>query len=259
MLAFAILFYRAIVVHGNAILLKSEMVKRDKGPAISEVSDTSTLTINFQDGRSETLEHSDALFGMNSYQAGITGVLYYFSDPFKGCSPLMDPNIQRKILLVDRSAAGDSVNATCSFTRKVFNAEAAGALGVLVADSVGVCGDKACPWGGPDCGQCPSYQTASCQCSLPMMADSGGGAVTIPSMLVSKYDGIALKTLAINPATAPKATLRWDIPAADGSVLMELWQDSIDEAAATFRNVWQLYVPYLKQTVRFSPHFYVSF
>lgn len=233
---------------------------------LSDISDTSTLTVTFADNTQATLAHSDALFGMNAYQTGVTGQLYYpigdrnpHTGRVPGCTPFTDQGLNRKVVMIDRASPDDvQYNQSCGFSTKAANAEAAGAIGVVIADTRGLCGDPSCPWNGPDCSQCPSYQTARCQCTLPMMADTGGRSASIPAMLISQVDSAGLKILSSNPAAAPKVAMRWDIPAADGSVLMELWQDSVDLAAAAFRNVWQLYVPYLASTVRFLPHFYVS-
>ena len=231
----------------------------------SSQSSTSSLTVTFSDGSKQPYSHTDALFGIPAYQSGTAGLLYY---PLKdagdtsapGCAPLTDPGISRRLVLLDRSSPSD--NTTCTFTQKVSNAQQAGALGVVVIDSLGLCGDPKdtqC-WGSPDCSLCPLAQApGGCQCALPMMADSGGGSsISIPSMLVSRSDGVRLRQAASDAATLPVASMRWDIPAADGSVTVTMWQDSIDQAASAFRNSWALYVPYLQTSTHFVPHFYVS-
>ena len=237
----------------------------------SAQSTTSSLTVTLVNGNKRTLAHTDALFGIPAYQSGTSGLLYYplgDLDPVTrrvtGCAPFKDANLSKRIVLVDRSLPSD--HDSCFFAQKVANAQARGAYGVVVADAVGLCGDArdgACyagppPAVAPQCQACPYRQTTTCQCALPMMADSGSGsAVSIPSMLVNRGDGADLRAAASNPATMPLVSMRWEIPAADGSVLLVMWQDSIDLAASSFRDTWALYVPYLGTSTRFNPHFYV--
>ena len=99
--------------------------------------------------------------------------------------------------------------------------------------------------------------TDGCQCQLPMMADDGSGsAIRIPSFLVSRADGSALRVAASAPATRPWASLVWDIPTADGAVRYELWQDADDANAVAFRESFMPYLPLLGPTAEFTPHFY---
>jgi hypothetical protein len=237
---------------------------------LGQASGTSTLTITLPSGANprRVLAHTDALFGIPAYQSGTSGLLYYPRDRdaatgrVSGCAPFTDTAIAKRIVLLDRSAPGDA--ATCYFTQKVANAQAMGAYGVVVVDALGLCSDPkdACatsPSAAATCAaNCPWRQSAQCQCALPQMADTGGGSgVSIPSMLVSRSDGALLRAYASNNATLPLAAMRWDIPAADGSVMLVMWQDSIDQAASAFRDTWALYVPYLATSTRFTPHFYV--
>ncbi len=226
---------------------------------------TSSLTVTYVEGTKKVLDHSDALFGIPAYQSGSAGLLYLPTGSDRngttgrvtGCAPFTDPSMARRIALIDRSGPMDS--ASCHFTTKVFNAQAAGATAVVVVDSQGLCtsASRNDPCG--DCSQCPYHQIGSCQCQMPMMADSNGvgASVSIPSMMVSSKDGGALRGLASDPDSLPLVSMRWEIPAADGSVQLVVWQDSIDLAASAFRNTWALYVPYLGTTTRFQPHFYV--
>ena len=84
----------------------------------------------------------------------------------------------------------------CTFTRKVGNAQSAGAVGVIVVDNLGVCptydglfpGTSQCHSGAPGCSGCPvaEYLPTVCQCTLRYMADDGnGGNVQIPSFIVT--------------------------------------------------------------------------
>jgi hypothetical protein len=114
-----------------------------RAPLGSAQSETSSLSLRFPDGRKQSLPHTDALFGIPAYGGGTGGPLVYPSAEasFDGCAPLaaMYPGA---ILLLNRSAA-------CTFAARVANAQRAGAVGVVVADSQGLCGgDDACPAGG---------------------------------------------------------------------------------------------------------------
>ena len=240
----------------------------DAAPGLAQAAATSTLTVTLTTGAKSILTHTDALFGIPAYQSGTAGLLYQpqgadnNNGRVTGCAPFTDTKMAKRIVLLDRSSAADT--ASCFFAQKVANAQASGAYGVVMVDSLGVCDDPAdvCatnPAYAATCrSQCPWRQTPQCQCTLPVMADNGGGsAVSIPAMLVSREDGAWLKSYASQAATLPLVGMRWDIPAADGSVLLVMWQDSIDLAASAFRDTWALYVPYLATTTRFAPHFYV--
>lgn len=73
----------------------------------------------------------DAAFGPRLTATGVTGALVLGNDGVgattDACTPLVN-NVAGKVVLVDRG--------TCAFTVKVANAQAAGAIAVLVADSV---------------------------------------------------------------------------------------------------------------------------
>lgn len=149
-------------------------------------SDASVLSIMYPDGKRKNLMHSDALFGIPIFGGSITGRLYYPKGEGLnlGCADLnQDVNIPSdSIFLLDRG--------NCTFTTKVLNAQKAGAIGVVVVDSFGLCGIN------PECDEkactgCPAFTAdKKCACSLPFLADDGfGSQVTIPSAIVPKMDG----------------------------------------------------------------------
>lgn len=165
-------------------------------------SDTSSLSVKYlSTGVQVTYSHSEALFGVPAYGGGVQARVYYPSDPNlnTGCVPLTtDPGAAavppNSVIVLDRGGP-----AGCTFTSKVLNAQRAGAVGAIIVDSIGVCFKTAdCPRGSDACRGCPLYQTsAQCQCDLPVMADDGSGSlVNIPSFLVGRDDGAAIKVAA---------------------------------------------------------------
>lgn len=102
-------------------------------------------------------------FGPGLTDAGVTGNLVLANDgvalPNNACEPIMN-DVSGKIALIDRGG--------CTFVSKVLNAQNAGAIGVVVADSVPGC--PALGMGGAD------------------------PTITIPSVRITADDGAALKS-----------------------------------------------------------------
>jgi hypothetical protein len=221
-------------------------------------SETSSLYVRFPEGSGKapvSVPHTDALFGIPAYGGGVGGQLVYPVNEarFDGCQPLSQM-YSGNILLLNRSSS-------CTFATRVSNAQRAGAFGVVVSDSAGLCGeDSNCPADGPACGFCAYGYTTStdCQCALPMMADDGSGrSISIPSFLVSRMNGAMLREFAAKAqGSRPWASLAWDIPTAAGAVRYELWQDADDAVATVFREGFSPYLPLLGSTAAFTPHFY---
>ncbi len=53
------------------------------------------------------------------------------------------------------------------------------------------------------------------------------------------------------------ASMQWDIPAADGSLVYTVWTHSNDENAAGFRAGWEPYIPYLGAQAKFTPKMFI--
>jgi hypothetical protein len=100
--------------------------------------------------------------GFNPFPSNATGALVLVNDGSaqftEGCNPIIN-NISGKIALIDRG--------TCAFLQKVFNAQTAGAIGVIVVNNI--------PGGGVF--------------NMP----GSDPSITIPSVLVSYEDGLILK------------------------------------------------------------------
>lgn len=151
------------------------------------------------------------------------GQLYYspVAASRDGCAAITDDAMPEfALLMLDRAG-------NCSFTQKVLNAQQAGAVGAVIVDDNFLCGVDASVCTPYQCRTCPYYQSApSCACGLPYMGDDGHGAsVSIPSFMIGRTDGEALKAaLAAASAGAPGASasllssMAWDLPNASGQV-----------------------------------------
>lgn len=135
--------------------------------------------------------HSNALFGIPAYGGAVGGFLYQ-PTVSSGCSDLYnETNLSGNIAVLWRGG--------CTFTRKVRNAQSAGAVGAIVIDDRGVCpstdgyiGTTLCYSGSRGCSGCPYTEAfpTECQCALRYMADDGDGAnVQIPSFIVTSEPG----------------------------------------------------------------------
>ena len=124
-----------------------------------------------------------AQFGQPLTSAGVTGEVAA-AIPANGCTALTNASeIQGKIALIDRG--------TCDFSFKVYNAQGAGAIGVIIANNV--------------------------SSGLPGMgAGQNAALVTIPSVGILQSDGTAIRnalggtvnaTLVADPGTDP--SVRW--------------------------------------------------
>jgi len=120
-----------------------------------------------------------ASFGPSLTESGVTGDLVLVNDgtgvPTNGCEPFINAAaVSGNIALIDRGG--------CTFITKATNAQAAGAIGVVVADSV------------PGC---------------PALGLGGASpAITIPVVRVTQDDGIRLKSALLLGSV--NATLRVD-------------------------------------------------
>ncbi|MFT3707319.1 MAG: myxosortase-dependent M36 family metallopeptidase [Archangium sp.] len=120
-------------------------------------SATSTVTANTATPQNFTTIGAD--FGPQTFSTTAQLMLAADGDatPTDGCNAAWPMNASGKIVLIDRG--------TCTFIEKALHAQAAGAIGVIIANNTG---------NGP-------------------MAMPGTGAVTIPTMSVSQASGTTLK------------------------------------------------------------------
>ncbi len=116
-------------------------------------------------------EVGTATFGAALNSVGVTGQVVLandnFGNPTNGCETFLN-NLSGKIAFIDRG--------TCGFTTKVKNAQLAGAIGAIVADTLAGC---------PPAGMGGSDAT-----------------ITIPSVRITQADGVLLKAALASGVTA---------------------------------------------------------
>lgn len=144
--------------------------------------------------------------------AELTGNIFYPETRVKriGCDPGGDQVPPNTIMLIDTEI--------CPYTRKVINAQARGAAGVLLLEHSLLCTDPDPPCAGA-CGSGPvCTPPRGCICELPELIDDGrGGEVNIPVMLVSWHDGEPIKLCLLGLGDCPEgttisATFQWYEP-----------------------------------------------
>jgi hypothetical protein len=70
------------------------------------------------------------------------------------------------------------------------------------------------------------------RCYLRYLADDGSGnSIIIPSFMVTKEDGATIIANGAGARGSIWASMKWDMPASDGSIKYELWSHSNDENA----------------------------
>ncbi len=173
-----------------------------------------------------------ALFGVPTYGVSITGrIIYATPNDRDACQPLdltiLEKDAQPKqgedfIVMVDR---GD-----CTFVTKVRHAQNVGAKAVVVIDNK----DEE---------------------DVPFMADDGtGSTISIPSMLIRKRDGAAIKEDGVG--TSVVATLKWGLPNANGVVEWAFWTSSYDDNSVEFKKSFELVSAALDDYANFEPHYF---
>lgn len=198
------------------------------------------------------------------YGGSVSGALAYFGNSTGatqfGCESITVPpaTLSPFILILDRGS--------CSFTEKALMAQRAGAVGVIIADTGGLCGVS--PECTPSiCSTCPYFVDApetDCKCFLPYLADDGSGAqVTIPAFMIGREDAERIKGCLLGQGVGCTsgqplfASMAWDLPDNAGGVEWELWLEPNDAPAVAFRNEIRPYVKYFGTSVQFSPQFFI--
>jgi len=205
--------------------------------------------------------HTQAHFGWFPSNSFLEHTVYYVDD-FMCDSYVSDQHIQDHawpkyfdsvaeeysppkapfILMIDRG--------NCNFVQKVRNAQHAGATAVLIVDNICLCSSGS---------RCTSANDAACESLEPEMGDDGsGGDIVIPSLMILKEDGDALKA-AMKAGTFIRTKLSWTGPNKD-HVDYELWtspniafdgETSMERDFANFAKA-------LGNSVTFTPHVYIS-
>lgn len=185
--------------------------------------------------------HKDALFGYPAYTVGSlqTQLIYTAST---GCEKIDAGDWEPPFaLLLDR---GD-----CHFVEKVRQAQHAGARAVLIADNKCLCTDVEC---------LKSTGDDYCETVLPYMADDeSGGDISIPSMLIRKSDGDAIKKEIAHSKGVSNVMVKfdWGIPSPDGRVEWTLWQSAWDDQSLVTLGKLEKMVTTLGDRAFFTPRF----
>lgn len=223
-------------------------------------------------------KHSEALFGVPPYGGGkqIVGTLHYLTPSANqnGC----DPSGYAYSPAHDSGPAIFLLDAgPCSFVEIVRIAEKKGAAAVVVADARCLCDDQAAAYTPAFAEECAAaiemFTPKGCTRGLPFMGDDGsGGDVSIPSLIVSKYDADRLGDCyltADDPSRAGNTvtgvvcgegkpivvSMAWDMPSPDGNVEWDLWTNSDSDAA--FKSKFATTARALELSTTFTPHYFL--
>ncbi|MES1910237.1 MAG: hypothetical protein MHM6MM_002868 [Cercozoa sp. M6MM] len=181
----------------------------------------------------QEMEASPALFGEPKFGKAHSGHAFYPAE-HDACQPLnvsklqedpkYPPSYATKIFVVDR---GD-----CKFWQKVQNCEDAGANMVIIMDNQD-------------------------EKKLPIMADDGSARVKIPSVLVSKQDGEAIKQaladLAGDQNQYLQLSIEWKVPQSGDRVEWELWTHAQDRESSEFKRQFKEFAHELGDRAIFTP------
>jgi len=124
----------------------------------------------------------------------------------------------------------------CSFVTKVKVASKKGAHAVIIVDKIG------------------SPLTSHDMQNLIVADDGFGAAVSIPSVLISQYDGEALIAAAKHEDAIVE--LAWDIPT-DDVVALDFWMNSAAPDSQNFLKTFTDARKTLNEVVKFTPHYHV--
>lgn len=173
-------------------------------------------------------------FGNPPYGSTILGRVFYNETESKACSAVTpldfseDPDARNSaILLVDRGE--------CLFVVKVRNAQDAGAQAVLIVDNVSEDVD-----------------------TLIMTDNGSSGNLSIPSFLITKKDGEAIKRYLKDPTTRDHIVLqlRFDLVQSPSLVNMVLWMSASNMNILSFLHDFDAFADqFTKEELSFSPHY----
>ena len=173
-------------------------------------------------------------FGNPPYGSTIIGRVFYNETEGAACSPITpldfgaDPDARNSaILLVDRGS--------CLFVVKVRNAQDAGAQAVIIVDNV------------PEDVE-----------GLIMTDNGSSGNLSIPSFLISKKDGTAIKSYLKNPETREHVVLqlRFELVQSPSLVNMVLWMSAADKNVQIFLRDFSSFADeFTNDELSFSPHY----
>lgn len=224
------------------------------------------------------IRHSEALFGVPPYGGSkkIVGTLHYLTPSANqdGCDAesyqyVPAPQSQPAIFLIDAGA--------CSFVDMVRIAEKKGAAAVVVADARCLCDDEAAAYTPAFAKECAAadvrFMPQGCTKTLPFMGDDGsGGDVSVPSLIISRWDGDRLADCYLTADDQSRAdntksgvvcgagkpivvSMAWDMPSPDGNVEWDLWTNS--DSDASFKVKFTSTARALELSTTFTPHYFI--
>lgn len=182
-----------------------------------------------------TIEEKPSMFGIPNYGRTIVGQVVIPLPDAQACSPLTvpdanDPNIGPGpwIFLIDRG--------NCSFITKAKNAQAAGAVAIIVVNT---------EWS-----------------PLILMGDDksvDADTIRTPGMMISHTDGAQLKTAINNNSlrTGVMVSMSYFLPNPDDVVEWTLFTSANDNDAVVFKEQMQEAVHAFGKTLSFEPSYYV--
>ncbi|KAJ0402758.1 hypothetical protein ATCC90586_007669 [Pythium insidiosum] len=227
-----------------AMAMAMALVRADVDTWPSMENDHTKLQIVLPESlmKKDGYQHKDALFGYPAYSVGSLQTQLYYTNS-TGCGAKIEAAGWEPpfALLLDR---GD-----CHFVEKVRNAQHAGARAVLISDNKCLCTDTECLRETGD---------TICETVLPFMADDeSGGDISIPSMLIRKSDGDAIKKVMKRSKKGGNVMVKfdWGIPSPDGRVEWTLWQSAWDDQSTTTMAELEAVVAALGQRAFFTPRF----
>jgi len=238
----------------SALLPLLLSVAASENTAPNNVSSRLMIHIPHNLFKSEGYDHREALFGIPPYGGSIAQNVYYADDEL--CDDVdttkgyprreTDENGEMKawetpfILMVDRGS--------CTFVKKVRNAQRAGAAGVVIADNVCLCTDT-------DCKAVNGQLT--CESTEPIMADDGSGAdISIPSFLMFKHDADKVKDQ-LKEDQPVQLEMSWSLPNPDDRVEYELWNSPTDDVSKQLMQEFKPIAKALGDRAFFTPHNYI--
>merc|ERR1712232_331061 len=137
---------------------------------------------------------------------------------------------------------------SCTFVKKVRNAQRAGAAGVIIADNTCLCSDQECM---------SKAQVPTCETTEPIMADDGSGAdISIPSFLMFKHDADAVKD-ELQMDRPVQIEMAWSLPKPDDRVEYDLWTVPTDVVSHEFLKNFKVIAKALGDKAYFTPHMYI--
>lgn len=235
----------------TAFVMEAEA--QQSGGVTSQLQVTLPQSLRRDDG----YDHREAMFGMPPYGGSIEQNVYYAdadlcdpnTDYSRGGFPerpddesgSMAPWSPPFILMVDRGS--------CTFVKKVRNAQKSGAAAVVIADSTCLCSAGE---------SCVSEGDTFCETKEPIMADDGSGAdVTIPSYLMFKQDADPIKAM-IKDNTPIRMRMSWALPrSSDATVHYSMWTTPKDLHSRPLQRKFRHVAHALGEHARFTPHMYI--